>query len=64
MATLSAAPADLQLAPRTKPARAMTAVRAMLLGSSEHARPARRHYPPRRDAFLEEAAMAREMYRL
>jgi hypothetical protein len=51
--------------PRTKPARrVIAALRAMFLSSTEDARPAPRHYPPRRDAFLEEAAMAREMRRL
>jgi hypothetical protein len=51
--------------PRTKPTRrVIAALRAMFLSSSGDARPARRHYPPRRDAFLEEAAMEREMHRL
>jgi hypothetical protein len=51
--------------PRTKPTRGVIdALRAMFLSSSEDVRPARRHYPPRRDAFLEQAAMAREMHRL
>lgn len=52
------------LTPRTKPARVIAALRALLLSSSEDARSPRRDYPPRRDAFLEEAAMAREMNRL
>ena len=51
--------------PRTKPShKLIAALRAMFLSSSEDAPPARRHYPPRRDAFLEEAAMKREMHRL
>jgi hypothetical protein len=51
--------------PRTKPTRrVIAALRAMVLSSSRNARPAPRHYPPRRDEFLEEAAMAREMRRL
>jgi hypothetical protein len=51
--------------PRTKPTRrVVAALRAMFLSSSEDARPERRHIPPRRDNFLEQAAMAREMYRL
>ncbi len=51
--------------PRTKPARGLiAAVRAMFLSSSEDARPTPRHYPPRRDAFLEDAAMERETHRL
>jgi hypothetical protein len=52
--------------PRTKPAArgVIAALRAMFLSSSEDARPAPRHYPPRRDAFLEQAAMVREMRRL
>jgi len=50
--------------PRTKPShRLIAALRAMFLSSSEGA-PPRRHYPPRREAFFEEAAMAREMHRL
>jgi hypothetical protein len=51
--------------PRTKPTHRVIAVlRAMFQSSPADARPARPHYPPRRDAFLEQAAMAREMYRL
>jgi hypothetical protein len=51
--------------PRTTPSRrVIAAVRAMFRSSSEDARPTPRHYPPRRDAFLEEAAMKREMHRL
>lgn len=56
--------------PRTKPShRVIAALRAMFLNSSENALPAPhddqpRRYPPRRDAFLEQAAMAREMRRL
>jgi hypothetical protein len=51
--------------PRTKPTGSViAALRAMFLSSSGDARPAPRHYPPRRDAFLEQAAMAREMRRL
>jgi len=51
--------------PRTKPTpRVIAALRAMFLSSSGDARPAPRHYPPRRDAFLEQATMAREMRRL
>jgi hypothetical protein len=51
--------------PRTKPARGViAALRAMFLSSSKDAPPAPRHYPPRRDAFLEQAAMVREMRRL
>ena len=51
--------------PRTKPTRGViAAVRAMFLSSAGDARPVSRHYPPRRDAFLEDSAMAREMRRL
>jgi hypothetical protein len=51
--------------PRTKPTRSViAALRAIFLRSSGDARPALRHYPPRREAFLEQAAMAREMRRL
>jgi hypothetical protein len=51
--------------PRRKPTpRVIAALRAMFLSSPADAQPARRHYPPRRDAFLEQAAMAREMHRL
>lgn len=51
--------------PRSKPTRRMlAALRRMLVRSSEDARPLRRHCPPRRDAFLERAAMTREMRRL
>lgn len=44
--------------------RVIAAVRAMLLSSPEDARPARRHYSLRRYAFVEGAAMAREIHRL
>lgn len=51
--------------PRTKPTRRVIAgLRAMFLSASEDAQPARRHYPGRREAFVEEAAMDREMHRL
>jgi hypothetical protein len=50
---------------RTKPKRGVfAALRAMFRSSSQDAQPAPRHYPPRRDEFLEEAAMEREMRRL
>jgi hypothetical protein len=57
------------LLPRTKPSRGViAALRAIFLSSSENAGadavPARRHYPPRRDEFVEVAAMEREMHRL
>lgn len=47
----------------------IAAVRAMFVRSSEETQPtsdqvAPRHYPPRREEFLEDAAMAREMRRL
>jgi hypothetical protein len=51
--------------PLTKPHRGpLAALRAMFLGSSRDARPVPRHFPPRRDEFLESAAMEREMHRL
>jgi hypothetical protein len=51
--------------PRAKPTHGViAALRAMFLSPPKDARPAPRHYPPRRDEFLEEAAMRREMYRL
>ena len=51
--------------PRTKPtSRVIAALRAMVLSSPKDARPEPRWYPPRRDAFLEDAAMKREMRRL
>jgi hypothetical protein len=51
--------------PRTKRTRSIiAALRAMFSSSPADARPAPRHYPSRRDAFLEQAAMAREMRRL
>ena len=57
--------------PREKPAPTVIArLHAMFLHSSEDANPSEdamtvpRHYPSRRDAFLEDAAMAREMCRL
>ena len=51
--------------PRTKPTRSViAALRGMFVSSSADAEPAPRHYPPRRDAILDQAAMAREMRRL
>ena len=51
--------------PRTKPTRrVIAALRAMFLSSSEGLPPAQRHCLPQREAFLEEPAMDREMYRL
>jgi hypothetical protein len=51
--------------PRTKSTHGVIAVlRAMFMSASEDAPSAPHHYAPRRDAFLEQAAMAREMYRL
>jgi hypothetical protein len=51
--------------PLTKPRRgAFAALRAMFRSSSSDAQPSPRHYPPRRDEFLESAAMEREMHRL
>jgi hypothetical protein len=51
--------------PRAKPTRGViAALRAMFLSSSGDAPAAPRHYPPRRDAFLEDAAMERETHRL
>ncbi|AGB25705.1 hypothetical protein Mycsm_05518 [Mycobacterium sp. JS623] len=56
--------------PMTKPRRGLIdAVRALFARSSQVAQPTAEHvpprfYPPRRDEFLEDAAMEREMHRL
>lgn len=51
--------------PRTKPTCVVIgALRAMFRHSAHDAQPAPRHYPPRRAAFLESAAMTREIQRL
>lgn len=56
--------------PVTKPKRGLIAtVRAMFVHTSAVAQPTGdqvppRHYPPRREEFLEDAAMEREMHRL
>ena len=52
--------------PRTKPTHSViAALRAMFQKSSEEDAPlAPRHYPPLREAFLEDAAMKREMRHL
>ena len=51
--------------PRTKPTRGVIgALRAMFRHSVQDAQPTPRHYPPRRTAFLERAAMTQEMHRL
>ena len=44
--------------------RLLSAVRALLVRSAGSARPEPRHYPPRREVFMEHAAMRREMLRL
>jgi hypothetical protein len=49
--------------------RLLAVLRAWFAGEARAARAARRedsrrHFPPRRDAYLEQAAMSREMYRL
>jgi hypothetical protein len=57
--------AAVQPLPHTKPSHGpIAALRAMLRSSSSDARLVPRHYPPRRDEFLEVAAMGREMHRL
>src|ERR1700741_4405688 len=40
------------------------AVRALGRTSESRSRPERRYYHPRREGFIEDAAMSREMYRL
>ena len=51
--------------PGVKPTHGViAALRALFVSPPEDARPVPHHYPPRRDEFLEEAAMRREMYRL
>jgi hypothetical protein len=52
--------------PRVKPTRRTlnVSLRAMFRTSSEDPQPVPRHYPGRREEFIEDAAMAREMRRL
>ena len=48
-----------------KTRRGLTSVlRGIFVNSTANAEKPRRHYPPRRDSYLEHAAMAREMHRL
>ena len=53
---------------RVRPAKTSHGLIAVLRGifvdSTANAERPRSHYPPRRDSFLEHAAMAREMHRL
>ena len=53
---------------RVRPAKTRRGLIAVLRGifvnSTANAQKPRRHYPPRRNSFLEHAAMAREMHRL
>lgn len=44
--------------------RFLTAIRAVFVSSATDPPPEKRHYAPRRGAFMEHAAMAREMHRL
>jgi hypothetical protein len=51
--------------PRTKPTRTVSAaLRALFLRSPRDARPKRQYCPPLRPAFMEQAEMSREMFRL
>jgi hypothetical protein len=45
-------------------AKTLHAIRAMVRTPDPRNRPERRYYHPRRESFLEDAAMSREMYRL
>jgi hypothetical protein len=57
--------AALRPLPHIEPSRGpIAALRAMFRTSSSDAQTVPRHYPPRRDEFLESAAMKREMFRL
>jgi hypothetical protein len=53
---------------RVRPAKTRRGLIAVLRGifvnSTANAKKPRRHYPPRRNSYLEHAAMAREMHRL
>ena len=53
---------------RARPARTRRGLIAVLRGifvySTANAEKPRDHYPPRRDSFMEQAAMAREIHRL
>lgn len=56
-----------QLQPAVRPRRIAPITVAMpdiLVASAAVPRKKHRHYPPRRDFFMEQSAMAREMYRL
>lgn len=56
--------AAVRIRPAT-PRRGLSAVlRGIFVNTTANAEKPRRHYPPRRDSFLEHAAMAREMHRL
>lgn len=44
--------------------RLLSAIHALFVRSAGSSRPEPRHYPPRREAFLEDAAMRRELHRL
>jgi hypothetical protein len=51
--------------PHIEPSHGLIALlRAMFRTSSSDTQPVPHHYPPRRDEFLESAAMKREMFRL
>ena len=55
--------AAVPLPPKTAP-RSIALLRRLFMTSAPHERPAqRRHYPPLRSSFVEQAAMAREMRR-
>ena len=55
--------AAVPLPPKTA-RRSIALLRRLFMTSAPHQRPAqRRHYPPKRSGFLEQAAMAREMRR-
>src|SRR6476659_8594209 len=56
--------AAVRVRPATTRRGLIAVLRGVFVDSTANAERPRRHYPPRRDSFLEHAAMAREMHKL
>ena len=56
--------AAVRVRPATTRRGLIAVLRGVFVDPTTNAERPRRHYPPRRDSFLEHAAMAREMHKL
>jgi hypothetical protein len=56
--------AAVRIRPAKTPRGLIAVLRGIFADTTANAEKPRRHYPPRRNSFMEHAAMAREMHRL